>query len=1153
MSLAGEGCNLRVFEGSSCTLLISVPVFGSQVIHGINCQSNTEAHASRCLVWGGRSIRIISLSSAKDNHGYSDLKCCFLTVELLVDDWLLDAALLSGIGNGACNNNLCPDAVLLTAHNVLYSLHLHVDFEPTFLSIGSIAFLASGPCSILYSAHLAVLDTGQILVACGTVFGEVLVWRCDLHAYLKDRGAVVEAHLLQAFHGHEGSVFGVRISEVPVDTLSGDFMWLVASCSDDRTVRVWKLANVLDSENDRTSLETFAVHTETGLEYSVPENSVRPTAYLATAMGHTSRIWCLHFIHCPQRIPKLISFGEDSTSQLWNLVDNSSGGEPLNYVLYNEDIFKYHVGKNIWASSVNNGKDSSHTVLTGGADARIVTYNVLSQGHGSNGESIWRGRSHLSSLRTVPVQSQSPDPVTSVDSADSAISPTKQAFNALQGHWRIHRVLQSAISTSPSGVFQGMARFVLRTPTDLQYQGEYAYFEDGEFSTDTGLCIKSRRRYVYRYQEASDSITAWFVKTDNEADVDYLFHEVKFCEPPSVLRDVVMSDTMSNCTAFGYHLCIEDRYSAKYVFYFCRRSMRKFSVKFVVKGPRKDYTADATYEELPGKNHEHNSSTTVPGHKNYRKLTHIPSTRFQDDCFKCYCWIGPRDLLCSSAQGCIMHATLGSTCVPKEQALSDELREISWNFIGHLPELRLYSVATGLSGNVAFFAGSCGTVFRYQASVRSIDTIAKLPRKVAGLFAEQIPMSSCEYSDFTAVVASCIGGSDAYLLLFKTGDVTLSQSFQLARLEMPHDFVVTSAHFISREHVLALGSRNGAMALYDCCYLRNTIYVKPSSYTLQIHNKDAVTAIQEIPQGDRNSAHILLLTTGRDGKFCAHQVHIERNESFMGVTMETVHIADPPFGPAIEGAIFDSTTNDLLMWGFRSTDFVVWNNTKQAEVMKVPCAGSHRNWAYDPHNDGTDGGNFVWTKASVCNVHMQRQASHRILQSGGHGREIKAVAITPVPIEFEETDGYLIATGAEDTTIRISLLDEPLKDAPNVPRCLGVITRHKTGIQQLRWSADGRFLFSAGGREEFFLWKIRLLPCLGIGVVCALQVPPVTESLELRVMNFDAFATRNGTDTSPVVSFVVIIVYSDSTVRVGRKSIQNTCAQLIFSGLGTQC
>ena len=850
---------------------------------------------------------------------------------------------------------------------------------------------------------------------------------------------------------------------------------------------------------------------------------------------------------CSESPCKVISFGEDSTCQLWNIIKESSDGEQLKVMLQKEDVFGYHVGKSIWASSIRKRNDGSYAVMTGGSDGRMVTYNIGARGTGSSSQGIHRWASQLSSLGIISVQMRSPGSVASKNVEGFAVSPAKQAFNALGGRWKIYRVLKSALSTYPSGVFQGTASFISRYPTDLQYQGEYAYIEEGELSTETGLSIKGGRRYVYRYQESSDTITAWFVKADNAANVDYLFHEVKFRKPLTVSADIAVAKTIDVLTAYGYHLCVEDHYTAEYNFQYSNKSMCEFSVKYIVDGPKKDYTAHATYMKLLDEENKHNAPKTIPEYNADTKLTGVLPDNFRYDYFKTYCWIGPQDLVCSTAQGYIMHGVLESHPVPREQALPNgklQLQEVSWEVISCLPELKSYSVVTGISDDAALFAGSCGTIFRYRASSRSVDTVLKLPRKVAGLFAEQNSRSFYGARDCTVIVISCIGDFDAYIFFLSTEDNVVGESPNCASLKLPRNFVVTSVCFVNHKDILVLSSRNGALAFYNCCSVHSTDFVGPNCCIPHVHDGDAVTAVQEIPQSDTNSVELVLLTTGRDGKFRVHRVHIERKEYLLDVNLETVHVAEPPFGPAIEGAMFDRITNDLLIWGFHSTDFVVWNNTKHTEVMKVACGGSHRNWAYDPCNDGSDGGKFAWTKASVCNVHIQRQASHRVLQSGGHGREIKAVAISPVQIRVEGRDEYLIATGAEDTTIRISVAVEPQKQVPDITRYLGLIKKHNTGIQQLRWSADGRFLFTAGGCEEFYVWKIQPLPCLGIGVVCVLQGPPLTESLELRVMGFDVFAVQNSTDDSSMIRFVVSIVYSDSTVRVSGSPVCTLCARL---------
>jgi hypothetical protein len=67
-------------------------------------------------------------------------------------------------------------------------------------------------------------------------------------------------------------------------------------------------------------------------------------------------------------------------------------------------------------------------------------------------------------------------------------------FRAMQGNWKLERDIISSISSYPSGKFSGTAQFMPREPTAEGYDKEYLYFEDGDFSTSTGLKFRANRR-----------------------------------------------------------------------------------------------------------------------------------------------------------------------------------------------------------------------------------------------------------------------------------------------------------------------------------------------------------------------------------------------------------------------------------------------------------------------------------------------------------------------------------------------------------------------------------------------------------------------------------------------------------------------------------
>jgi len=170
----------------------------------------------------------------------------------------------------------------------------------------------------------------------------------------------------------------------------------------------------------------------------------------------------------------------------------------------------------------------------------------------------------------------------------------KAAFRAMQGSWNIRRDLKSAKTTYPSGRFTGVANFHPRLATDREYDAEYLYIEDGEFVTDTGMTMKGSRRYVYRYQENKDAITAWFVKPDDGKSVDYFFHELQFHVSNKECKSSLLDQ--KGWSATSHHLCVPDNYYVTYLFQFRGAALGRFRVQYQVKGPEKDYISETWFE-----------------------------------------------------------------------------------------------------------------------------------------------------------------------------------------------------------------------------------------------------------------------------------------------------------------------------------------------------------------------------------------------------------------------------------------------------------------------------------------------------------------------------------------------------------------------------
>ncbi|KAL8725118.1 MAG: hypothetical protein Q9166_007560 [cf. Caloplaca sp. 2 TL-2023] len=1152
---AGRGPYLDAFDHQHGRLISTTRIFKTQAIHGIAIDVSNGRRLSSTvvgiLIWGGRRVRraLLHLGMGAELMVHTELES-----ELRLDDWILDGTFNLAKTSTPNRSSRKNDAVVVTTHNVAFAIPRHITPRR----------ITSGPDSMLYSAHIDWSTRETVLIASGTVFGEIFVWSFPANAMRADALSSCSVILHFRFTGHEGSVFGVRISSQLPELGLDNGQRLLASCSDDRTIRLWDISDL------HRPIPGGAIGT--GDASPTPSNGC-----VAMNMGHASRIWDVRFLESGDRVD-VLSFGEDGTAQTWQLsgkVSKSSSPElpdPNVLSMVRQQSYAYHSGKNIWASALVRQPDGRHTVCTGGADGRIASYDVLKECESGDREVLtcaW-------TMNDVDVQLEEKEALFAKNATRSDLLPKKticeHIFDALAGTWTIEREIRSALPTYPCGIFNGEAQLERRPQTDPEYDKEYLYVENGSFTTDQGSTFPATRRYVYRYERATDTLTAWFVKTEDNTGVDYLFHALRF----------VGHDGLSNndnvpvngvVKASSYHLCSEDHYEPDYVFHLEENRLQDWELAYQVKGPQKDYVTKTYYARKECENHSHPISIGEEESRDRKvkrqRLSSDPLTEKDD--FRSYVFLTDASFLVTTAQGRVLLASLPSFARCNEESERDDIdaSTIRWELVGQYEALKLSSITArgvshqrrGLRGESSdkdctdmgkfkhhngigetnkknagqrdvLMSGSDGTIYvnSYDGGTNKILPFIGLERKVAFLYAQGY-----------FILAVCLGISVAVVYQIDVdghcGNDIICLPIQLT---LPADFVVTSACFLQELRVLMLGARNGAVAFYEVHAGDEGTATEACSVLPDIHGKDAITVLQCLPdQQVGQPFHVL--TAGRDGHYAVHTVLksiIDDAAQTVLVKLHTVHRSTAPFGPNIEGAAFDEQTHDLLLWGFRSKNFVAWNASKDIETMNIDCGGAHRNWSYNPRSNGSGGGILVWTKASVCNVYSQSSASHRVFSPGGHGREIKTLALSPALATLPDgSKAKYIATGSEDTAIRIWSYSLLVGELENGFRCLGIFRKHTTGIQQLRWSPDGSLLFSAAGCEEFFVWQVQPVPFLGIGAVCEAICPKVAEDGDLRIMDFALVEfPRYYKDKAnpPTEYYLISIVYSDSSIRLYR-------------------
>ena len=1136
MLLSGEGPFLLVYDQYTRRLESSKQVFDVGNVHGIRVRPDGAfGHPSETskdiLTWAGSSICLASIESHDDVDGNAHVTIK-LIIEVQATDWIQDLCFRPSPEKDASG----LDAVFLTSHNVLYSIGPDPGSASRDSARAAIRLIAAGPSSLLYCAHIVWPARGPGLVAAGTVFGNVFLWSFPNYESLKSSRLPISHCLLSTLVGHEGSIFGVRISEPCFVVGSESSRRLLASCSDDRTIRVWDM-----SRRDHDE--------EEGHSNNISRSSGRQVGIVT---GHKSRIWGVRFVGRDQESMGILSYGEDCSTQSWRIRvptgDSSRGLALLELSLQHESTFIFHYGKNIWAQDVFDSPTQDSIIASGGADGRIVCFILEGQKDFLSNRPF--SRQYLIEDLQLDVRESVGSPHSSLQSLPFAISPslkTRAVFAGLKGNWKLVRSLKSAISAYPSGIFDGLATFCERIPTDPTFGNEYLYSEDGYFETQQGFTLSASRRYVYRYQQDSNQISAWFVKSEDGITVDYLFH---------VLELPAITPETESISIKAHHLCNDDNYWVQYIFPHHNSNLNEFNVKYIVKGPNKDYTIDATYTRDTGYTTATGQAAsdkaptgplrTLADHKtsNEDAMATVPSecsipSVVKGDSFRSYGWIDDSSFLVTTSNGWLLAGSFeGKTSVQYESKISTfNETALTWTSIAQNPTLGTSCILSELgSCGVVLISGEDGLIYCFQRATMTIRSILKLPKKIACLNASRLELkgkgSEMEVSQPSfAAFASCLGSSIAFFLTIDYRD-ELFHCNQV-ELKLPANFVPTSSLYIESKTIMTLGFRNGALAFYDLSDTDGP--VNPKLVTSSVHGTDSVTCITRVPYhgAGHESGAEFLLSTGRDGRYAVHQLTAcSSRQSSVPMDLQTVHACSLPFGPNIEGVVFDGKSQEVLMWGFRGKEFVVWNDSLKFEVMSVECGGAYRNWAFRPLKNANRGGNLVWTKASTLNVYAPARSSHEVLQYGGHGREVKAMALSPSVGGNCHPSSRFLATGAEDTTIRIfrsTSRDDPYQE--KVQR-LAVLSKHTTGIQQLRWSSDGRLLFSAAGREELFVWQIQPVPCFPVGATCLSKCPPVSEARDLRIMDFDIIGIP--TSHNSATRYILGAVYSNSTLRVSQ-------------------
>ena len=251
------------------------------------------------LLWGVTSFACVNFKSLLSS------RTSLNKAEIIAPDWILEARFIDS-----------RTIALVTAHNTLRTYSLTTN-----------TFLSRYNCeeqSLLYAAQLFLLPEREVVVATGTVFNEIQLWRPFSNSGGKSTTSIpISARLI----GHEGCIFSIRFNDAGT---------LLVSCSDDRTIRLWD------------------VHTNTTL---------------AIGYAHIARVWDVRFLPATKNNSEeiyLLSNSEDTTALLWAY-------SPIKRKLVVQERYHGHTGKHVWSQAIS--LDGT-MAATGGNDGAVNVWDI---------------------------------------------------------------------------------------------------------------------------------------------------------------------------------------------------------------------------------------------------------------------------------------------------------------------------------------------------------------------------------------------------------------------------------------------------------------------------------------------------------------------------------------------------------------------------------------------------------------------------------------------------------------------------------------------------------------------------------------------------------------------------------------------------------
>ncbi|KAJ3158869.1 WD repeat-containing protein 6 [Geranomyces michiganensis] len=337
---------------------------------------------------------------------------------------------------------------------------------------------------------------------------------------------------------------------------------------------------------------------------------------------------------------------------------------------------------------------------------------------------------------------------------------------------------------------------------------------------------------------------------------------------------------------------------------------------------------------------------------------------------------------------------------------------------------------------------------------------------------------------------------------------------QIATIVLPVHFWTMDVTLCTEQHLLILGSRAGAIAVYEYPLATSDSAVRPELATLdacvlrrRAHGREAVTSIAVDPRmSAQRPGELTFGTVGRDGVYCRWAM--KRSEDEQTWMMDLFYRSKITNGWLEKVQYVDDTA---VICGFFAKCFFAFNETKKYEMFSVACGGGHRKWEFQAQDGLLNRATFGFLRKEKLHfvfreTDTSKQFSEPKLQDGHSGNETRVVRFVD---GWDGSDKSLFVTSGEDAVLRFCEYDPTRRD--QTFRNLVNIRKHISVVRGIAFTrgAGGLLMFTAGAHEELRCWRQERDAQQGVRCLDTAIAPNASDITETRIMDIGAASLAN--------------------------------------------